>query len=371
MTDRQTDRLTDRAFHIDLIESIAIFFVIVYHTTIYFFDFTQDNSLLNYVLYYFRTILSTCVPLFFFVNGYLLLNKEFILKKHIIKTIRLIILTLVWAIILMPTYMIIDHKPLSLGVIFKSILNLDMAWGMNLFWFMGALICIYILFPALKALFDANKKAFMFFVAACFVLTFGVVFGSQVITVFGEALHISNKQTLRSFLYHPMLTMINPFRGSYGYSFVYFCIGGLIYSFEDRILKINALIRNIISALGIIVSCGGLFLIGLFNTSIDKEVWDVVWNGYDTIFTLINVICIYILSLNYRKNLSVIRLISCNTLGIYFMHGLFIRLTRPWVEPKEFLCNLPLNLVYALLILFTCLMICIVIRKIPILRKMI
>ena len=356
-----------RLSHIDLLESIAIFFVVTYHSTIYFYDILQDNSILNNLLYFGRTILSTCVPLFFFANGYLLFNKEFILSKHIKKTIRLILLVFIWGLILMPVYMIIAGEPLRINTIISSILNLDVPWGMNLFWFLGALICLYILFPALKALYDKSEKSFLFFTIACAILTFGFVFCNQVLSFFSTVSH----HNLGS-LGYPALTMFNLFRGSYGYSFVYFCVGGLINKHEDKILSINKTTRNIIAIIGLLISCACLFLVGVYYSRfVDGNIWDVVWNGYDTVFTFFNVLFIYVLCLNYQKNYRFIRGISRNTLGIYFTHGLIIRLTRPWIKTQDIMCNLPINLLYAFFIVCICFLICILLRKIPVLKKLI
>ena len=151
-----------RLSHIDLLESIAILFVIIYHGTIYSHDITQEATVSNYLLYFARTILSTCVPLFFFANGYLLFNKPFNLRKHVKKTIRLIALVFIWMVLLMPIYMFVAGEPWRLGTFASNILSMTTAWSMNIFWFIGALICMYILFPALKALFDTNRKSFLF-----------------------------------------------------------------------------------------------------------------------------------------------------------------------------------------------------------------
>lgn len=351
--------------HIDLLESIAIFFVILYHSTIYFFDITQDNSILNYLLYFGRTILSTCVPLFFFANGYLLFNRPFDLCKHVKKIVRIILLVFIWAFLLMPTYLLIAGEPLKVSTIASNILNITTDWGMNLFWYLGALICMYILFPALKILFDTNKKSFVFFIIVCAILTFGFVIGEQALSFLSILLN-HNLNILNS----PLFTMFNPFRGSYGYSFVYFCLGGLIYTYEERILGIKKTIRNIISCFIILLSCTLLFLCGIWG-SMSGTLWDVVWNGYDTIFTLINVLAIYVLCLSYSKNNKLIKNISCNTLGIYFTHGLFIRLTRPSIKSFEMLCNLPSNIIYAVLILLICLLVCLLLRKLPLLKHLI
>lgn len=356
-----------RFSHIDLLESIAIFFVITYHSTLYFYDITQDNAVLNYILYYGRTILSTCVPLFFFANGYLLFNQKFELRKHIKKIIRLLILILIWAIIRMPLMLVFSGEPIRIKTIVFNILELRTDYKTNHFWFLGALICIYILFPALKALFDLNKKGFIFFTVACAILTFGFVLGNQVIVFARAVFNVSIPD-----LNYPFITMFNPFRGSYGYSFVYFCVGGLIFTYEDKILSISKVKRNTISVIGIILSCFILFLVGVFYSKfLNGELWDVVWNGYDTVFTFFNTIFIYLLCLNYTKNYWLIRNVSKNTLGIYFVHAILIHATRPWIQTQDFLCNLPINIVYAILILFICLLLCIIIRKIPIIKKLI
>lgn len=355
-----------RQTNIDLIESIAIFFVLVYHSTLYFFDFLSDNSFMNYVSYFSRTILSTCVPLFFFANGYLLFNRPFDLKKHIYKMLKIIALIFIWALLLMHIYILISGEQYSIRTVIFSILNQDTAWAMNIFWYLCALISIYVLFPALKALFDSNKKAFIFFTVACAILTFGFVFVNQISAFLGVLLHhrISIVDKL-------MIQMFNPFRGAFGYSFVYFCVGGLICTYEDKIRLISKRKRNIVSCIGILVSCLLLFLVGVFYSKfINNDVWDVVWNGYDSIFTFFNVIFIYVLSLNYTKDYRFIRSISCNTLGIYFTHEIVVRSTISWMKSFDFLCNIPVNLIYAFAIMCVCLGLCLVIRKIPLLKKL-
>lgn len=356
-----------RLLHIDLIESIAIFFVLIYHCTIYSFDFLSDSSALNYLSYFLTTILSTCVPLFFFANGYLLFNRPFDLKKHLYRTLRLVILVFLWAFILMPLYMLILNKNLSIKEALLQILNMSTAWGMNLFWFLGALVCMYILFPALKALFDSNKKAFIWFTIICAFLTFGFDHLNDVLNF----ISVASGQWIGT-LNFTIFKIFNPFRGTYGYSFVYFCVGGLAHIYLDKILSISRFKRNLFSAIGILISCGFLFLLGVFYSRyVNASIWDVVWEGYDTVFTFCNVICIFILSLNYTKEVGIITSISKSTLGIYFIHGIFINLTKQHLRSIPILCNIPVNIIYAFLILIICLAITVVIKKIPLLRKLV
>ena len=351
---------------IDLLESIAIFFVIIYHSTLYVYDFTQNSSAIYYILYFGRTILSTCVPIFFFANGYLLLNKKFNLRKHVIKTIRLTLLLFIWAIIRMFIFLMISGDPISFKTIVFNILELRTDYKTNHLWFLGALICIYILFPALKSLFDANKNGFIFFIVVCAVLTFGFVLENQIIAFLRVVFNLSIPD-----LNYPFITMFNPFRGSFGYSFVYFCVGGLIFTYEEKILSISTIKRNAIASIGIIICCFFLFLVGVFFTKYSEgQIWDVVWNGYDTIFTFFNVIFIYFLCLNFTTENKFITMVSNNTLGIYFLHGIIISLTLPMIQTHEILCNLPVNILYAFLVLIVCLLLCLMIKRIPILNKL-
>lgn len=261
--------------------------------------------------------------------------------------------------------MLISGTPISIKEMILYILNLDIDWSMNLFWYLGALICIYILFPLLKIAFDSNKKVFVFFTVACAILTFGFVLVNEILCFVGVVSHHSIS------INFPAITMFNPFRGSYGYSFVYFCAGGLMYFYKDKILSIPKLKRNLFSVIGIFLSCICLFLVGILYSKSQGKLWDVVWNGYDTIFTFMNTIFIFILCLNYKKDNKFIRTISCNTLGIYFIHNLFFQLTKPYIYTIDLFRNIPMNLLYSFSILCISLAVILIIRKIPLLKKLV
>ena len=356
-----------RFHHIDLMESIAILFVVIYHSIMFPGDFLSDRSFSVYFSYFFSTILCCCVPLFFFANGYLLFNRSFNLKKHIRKMVRILFIILVWAPINLLTITLLQGEPLTLQEFADQILYLDTTYLVNRFWFLGALLCIYLLFPALKALYDSNLNAFIFTTAIIALFTFGNVLADQLLTFFGKLF----ARGLMDIDY-PLITMLNPFRGSCGYSFVYFCTGGLLFRYEDRIRAIPAKKRNLTAVLGICVCCGLLFLVGVFySVYIEHMIYDVIWYGYDTIFTFCNVIFIYILSLNHTKNHPFIQTVSLNTLGIYTTHTIVIALTYFPVVSVPFLRNVPANILYATLVICCCLCLCFIIKKIPVLKSLI
>ena len=355
---------TDRWHYIDLMKSIAILFVIMYHATTYPFSFLENNSSLFFLRYYLRTILSTCVPLFFFVNGYLMLNRSFDLKKHIVKTVRIIILTGVWCIITVILLMFIKNENLSLKEFAFYVCTWQSGWTNHL-WYMGALVWIYIFFPLLKVTFDNHRKAFIYFTIICTILTFGNTFLTNYSSII---LNMTGK-------YNGMIninwfSIFNPLRGIYFYSFAYFCIGGLAHCLANKLPDIPQKRINIVAIVTIVFSCFCLFVTGMALSKIYGMMWDVVWDGYDSVFTLMNVCMIFMLCVSYQGNNRIIKLISVNTLGIYFLHIIFIRISTELVKTVPIFQSFLGCGAYSLLILFVCLAFTMVMVKIPIVKRL-
>lgn len=215
---------------IDFDEALAMFFVVLYHSHYYTTNFVEYGAS-AFPYYLLNGLLSTCVPMFFLVNGYLLFRKELNLRKHIIKTVRLTVVTIIWSFII-PVVLcpITGYEPTI-----KELLSWGwyrtMGWNDQL-WFIGALVCIYIFFPILKVAYDKYRPAFLFFAAVCAIMTFGVVLLNQVISV--ALCGLFNRGSLFDFNY---FASFDPFRGIHGYSFVYFCLGGLLWDKRGALLK--------------------------------------------------------------------------------------------------------------------------------------
>jgi surface polysaccharide O-acyltransferase-like enzyme len=87
--------------------------------------------------------------------------------------------------------------------------------------------------------------------------------------------------------------------------------------------------------------------------------------------TLINVVAIFILSINYRqKGIAgkVIRLIGENTLGIYLIHVIIGYLFQPLYRSFEISHSLGVNLVYTLFLLLVSLVAVLGLKKVPVVR---
>lgn len=353
-----------RIIWIDVIKTIAMFFVILYHGELYSYNIQAEGAnWIHYLRYFLRTFLSTCVPLFFFVNGYLLFNKKLKLSKHIVKMVKFVIQTLSWGIITMILLTFIKGENIGFIEILSGAWNLKQGWTNHL-WYLFTLVYIHIFFPLLKNVYDNNKKYFTYFIVMCALFTFGNVLLNEAAT-FGLKV-ILDKNT--SLINYNFFNAYNPFRGMYGYAFVYFCLGGLAVDYVDKIRAVSVKKRTVYAWLGIIFNCLGLFLVGLLY-SYSSDTWDVVWGGYDTIFTLFNVCCIFILCLNIKKSNVIIEMISKNTLGIYLVHMIFIHMTKGRIMEITELCNLPFSMIYATGILAISLSVVLILKKIPVVRR--
>jgi len=353
-----------RKTSLDLMKCIAMFLVLSCHTTYYVYDVFQ-SSIAAYVGYYYRVFVPMSVPIFFFVNGYLLFGKEFDLKKHIKKTIRLFLLSELWWCISIAASLLIQPCEFSVRDLFTFFIAGKDGWTNHL-WYMGALLCVYIFFPLLKETYEHNKKAFVFFFIVCIVLTMG----NQFINEMGTIANYVFRGGTRLLTINWFKTY-NPLREIHGFAFVYFCAGGIAHLSFSKRNSLEEKKKILIAVSVMILSSFVLFGIGMFNSLIAGYTWNVSWFGYNEIFTLINVICFYVICTNWKKDIFIIRSISQNTLGIYFIHMILVFLFAPMVNDCAWIKIMPLNMLYTLAVLMISWLICLIIRKIPIIKNLI
>lgn len=348
---------------IDILKCIAIFFVINYHCM--YFEYAQRSTLLYTIRYFIYTLFSTCVPLFFFINGYLLLNKPFDIKKHLIRCLRILIITSIWAALGLILFKITGHISLTSHEILHKIFTPDKS-PVAYTWYMGTLFCIYIFFPLIKAAYDTNYKAFIIFVLTIAVMTFGFTFINQTGGIF-----LSLKHGRPQDFYISFMGMYNPFKETYAYTMVYFCAGGTFCKYKEKILSVPSIKRNLISVTVLFTCWTLLFLSGIIFSHAEDSFWDSVWFGYDTIYTFVNVCMLYILSLNFKSVNKIIKTIAGNTLGIYLIHPILIQLLEPYTTDTIFMYSWVFNIVYTIAIFLISLLITLVLRKLPVINSIV
>lgn len=154
---------------VDFIRVVATFFVIVVHTcssTIGKYNELQVSDWWTGNVY--ASVARVCVPLFFLLTGYLLLDKDEPIKVFFIKRTSKVILPLVvWSIL----YILWNRyygnaKPITFSSFASSIL----APAHFHLWFLYAIIGLYLYMPILRVLVrNSTKELLYYFVALWFI----------------------------------------------------------------------------------------------------------------------------------------------------------------------------------------------------------
>lgn len=359
---------------LDLIKFLAMFFVVLYHGRYMWINIMKDLNLKTFCLFFIHTLLSTCVPMFFFVNGFLLINKELNLKKHILKTFKFIAITFIWGAITLYILSILRENPFSAKEFIESLWSFKQDW-INHLWFMGALVGIYFVFPIIKAAFDSNRKAFNYFVLFCTIVVFSVSFLDLAATFLDMQFEGGKR-----IIFNNWLNMFNPLRGVRAFTLAYFLIGcyfGANRKKIDEKIKKFKFINPVTLILIIAVSTALYAYWGIWSSHVTGEQWDTVWFGYDEIFILIDTVSFYLLSRYYKGNAKnpfsyIVKAVSKNTLGIYFTHIIILELARYLkITQLGFMQNYISFIIYAFIILLICAGISALLKKIPILKKLV
>lgn len=369
----------ERLANLDLMKFFAIFFVVLYHTRYISNNIMNGATNESRLVFFVHCILAMCVPMFFFVNGFLLINKKLNLKKHIFKTVKFIVITFIWGALSLFVLMYIKGEMLDIFQFLFGLWKWKLGW-INHLWFMGSLVCIYIVFPLIKNAFDNNRKIFNYFLIFCMIVVFGSSILNMVATVTNTLVPKSFGKISIEYVSRNWLNIFNPLGGLKAHSFAFFMLGCFFGGNKEKISEKVKKCKFINPFTLMLIFAFSTFLYAFWGYSsahiIGKQ-WDVVWNGYDSIFTLINIVTVYFLFEYYKgskKNpLSyVVRAVSQNTLGIYFMHPLLLEILRvKGVIDLPFMQNYFANIIYVLVVVLICTAVSAVLRKIPIIKNLV
>jgi surface polysaccharide O-acyltransferase-like enzyme len=365
--DQQPSKQKEKFDFIDLLKAIASYFVIIYHYNFIDIDFVNQAEPFQYFNYFLTTILTISVPVFFFVNGALLLNKtDLNIRRHTFKILNFVILVIAWGSITHVLLSLIHNKEIILRDLISSIYNLRQGWTNHL-WFLEALVVVYIFYPLLFNSFRQGTKYFYFFFGCVTLLTLG----NTLLTTMATTISFLFKKFLTRDLAFNYFSSFNAFEGIYGYSIAYFMLGGIMIRYRNYLYS-NRI--RIVSILAIPVAMFFQFLYGLIASKRQNEIWDSVWHGHDTIFTLMIVVSLFVIFLRYKHQGvfgKVIKLIGENSLGIYFLHVIVAEFISPFIFNNPLRNDFISNSFFALIVLAICLIVTVGLKKVPILKYLV
>lgn len=357
--------LGKRIIGLDAAKTIAMFCVVLLHYA--FYSQVYANCIPENLVTAFT---SVGVPLFFLVNGYLLFSKKYDYEKHRKKILKIITILLVWKLITLPIASVLSGFAISknkwvsymLGASYDSI---------GYFWFMNALIAVYLVFPVLKLSFDDQRIGRVRLRNLCILLAL-FVFGVNTINdVYGIFAHVFGISAVTS----PFnsLLQFNIF-GEYSYVLVYFIVGGLL---PDIMLLLRDRLKHrytiCVSSIAI-VSFILLVILQRYQAVTENKAF-IVDNGYSNLLVLLLAVSILILLLGINatdcKLNEIVSIFGANTLGVYYLHYIIIVVFQKIIG-NYINGTLPLvvNIACAFLLYCIGLIATIIMKKIPIIGEM-
>ena len=279
-----------RNINLDLLKVLACVGVVLLHTTMGGFKETGSWNLLTY-LYYLGTY---SIPLFFMVNGYLLLGKREITYSYILQKVKWILITVSsWTFIVW-----LFKRDFTESLIKKIVGSLIQKGYFFQFWFFGAVILIYICLPILKKFLN-SKRSYLYILSVLLVI--GLIF---------ELANIVLQMPIQTYV-------IQTFR--LWTWFFYYVLGGYIAQFTMKELKSR--FKNWMKIVSIL-----LFLISpLILFFIAKTAYHNLFAEYfyDTLFVKVSTLGIFLtiltLTLNEKRNEWIVSL-SNQTMGVFIIH---------------------------------------------------
>ena len=279
-----------RNINLDLLKVLACVGVVLLHTTMGGFKDTGSWNLLTY-LYYLGTY---SIPLFFMVNGYLLLGKREITSHYILQKVKWILITVSsWNIIVW-----LFKRDFTVNPIKKIVVSLIQKGYFFQLWFFGALILIYLCLPILSKFLN-SKRRYLYILALLIVIGFIVELAN---IFFQRPLQTHVMQTFRLWTW-----------------FFYYILGGYIAQFNVDNLKYR--FKNwmkIVSMLLVLISPIILFFLAknTYHNLFAEYFYDILFVKFTSIGIFLMVLT---LSLNENGSKWIVSL-SNQTMGVFVIH---------------------------------------------------
>lgn len=331
MSEKSLQQNNGRYISLDIIKLVSAFMIVFYHLD----GFLNLGSFVtgSYHISVPQIVMSLCscsVPLFFMVNGALLLNKEYSTEKIYIKAAKVALIIFVWKIAAFPD------------------------------WFMKTLIVLFLLYPIINKLDKAKNKIWRNLVMlALFVFPFlynlVMVCWQQwcpdfSIVLLGKTLSL---QTLP--LKSGLFTM---------YSVLYFMLGGILFRKK---------LSNVISAISLLAGWALVVFDVVVSSNYSGVVQDAVNACFPTIGAMLIAIGIFNLFRNFdkiksEKFIKAVSWLGPYVLPIYLFHLQIVWKIYIWVLPSTL--NIGLMLLFALIDCAACVLIGFVLKKIPLVKEL-
>lgn len=282
---------------VDFAKITAAFLVVILHTCC--FGIKEGQIFNDSYLYYLGTY---SIPIFFMVNGYLQLRKEKITYGYVKKKyISIIKISLIWNI---PYCIFKIYKTKKYtSLIYSTFLSFLQKGYFFQFWFLFALILIYLILPFLNRLLNQKTKIF-YIISVLFIIVCVLIDCTNIFINNYFGLSIKN-------------LIIQPFR--IWTWLCYFCLGGCLSKINNN--NFNKKIHLVLTILLVGITT-------IYQILLSMKLYGNLYaeNFYDSFLVIITSVFIftYIKKIDLKK-INVISNISNLMMGVYIIHPTIIR----------------------------------------------
>lgn len=331
-----------RLLDLDALKALACVCVVAYHAR--YISLAPGGA--APVMYYARSFLACCVPLFFFVHGFLRARRDLTVAQCLARMAKMAALVLIWSLVASVVRTLEGEPPVQ-GLIL-DVLALPQGRS-NYLWFLISLSAFYALLPLVQLARERSYPLFLWATVGALALCFGVDVVRKLCLVFGAEPWAA-----------PLMGFVTRFPvwgENHGYAFAYCLVGMLVFDGTrgDACGSPRALVADALdSARGIdraplLVARGVWWLsercratlavamiallplvmtaFGIYAAELLGSEYDVSWYGYGCWSTLLLVLALYrVASLAAPRAPQwaerLIGLLGRNTMAVYLMHML-------------------------------------------------
>lgn len=309
--------------YLDILKILAMIMVCSYHfVNVPSIQYTSGMTFFSGFPRALFGINSVCVPIFFMVNGALLLctsadNIHY--GKHFLKVFKLFIGYYIWRLVTVLIIRFFHKKPLFPSGILSFLMGESEGVTLNHFWFISTLIAIYLIYPLVYTQFQIfTKNAFASYIPWFVIVLFVLYFVPGIGTFFLRLFHIDKQIS-------SLLSPFVPFTEMKGAMLLYFIIGGILHSKIELLRKIH-----------FAIPFGGFILGFLFlyyhwwKMVVWKQGgWDNVYGAYITFPCLLMSVSLFALASIIQFSspdsfcVKTLTFFGSNTLGVYYLHWIY------------------------------------------------
>lgn len=327
-----------RIHGIDLLKIVACALVVAVHTI---------DARLGIVNRLLQMSTVVAIPLFFEINGFLVLSKRSMDSRYVFhKIIKILLICFSWEFFNSIANYIVYRKVISF--VSGAVFDLIQKGNFFQFWFLGALIILYAATPLLHRMLRNKEKLYSVIMLVCGVACIVIDF-------------------LQFLLKWQFISVtIQTFRvWQWGF---YYMLGGYIAKYKDRIeenlCKISKITTFFLLALSIVVMFGWMWFCR--ETAFGYLDIGGFYGAFPTIITAAGML---VIAMRSRIDSRIVRLIAPTTMGVYIIHA---HVMSYWVHFfPTFSSNAWLNILWWLLTIGSCMAITKFLSKIPFIKELI